>query len=371
MAIPLSADRARRFLVAQCGLDQDRHTPDAAGVRALLEHRRCIQLDPLDRIGTNADLVALARIPDLRKGAVYQHLLPGAAFEHFAKERCLLPASAFPAYRDQAAETPWWRLAERSKRVPPEVVADVLAELEDRGPLRAKELTDQGRVRPIDWHGWKSTSKRATMALQILWTRCQVVVCGRRGRDKVYDVPRRALAQVYDHPAPPQGFGRWGVLERVRAAGLLSTASGPQWSMLGPWRKPLTQALVGDGTLALYQLPGTRRTWLGPPDLPDRAFEEPDDRMRILGPLDPLIWDRDLVARTFDFTYLWEVYKPPTKRRWGYYVCPLLHRGRLVGRVEAHVSNGRIEVDRLWRESPGFDDEAWARCLARHEAAIC
>lgn len=106
----------------------------------------------MDRIGTHADLVALARIPDLKKGDVYRHLLPDAAFEHFAKERCLQPASAFPAYRDQAVETPCWRLGEPSKPVPARMIAAVLAEVEAHGPLRAQGLTDQGQV-PVDWHG--------------------------------------------------------------------------------------------------------------------------------------------------------------------------------------------------------------------------
>jgi uncharacterized protein YcaQ len=65
-------------------------------VRALVARLRCIQLDPRDPLGTNADLVALARVDGIAKGDVYRHLLPGYAFEHFAKERCLLPASAFP-----------------------------------------------------------------------------------------------------------------------------------------------------------------------------------------------------------------------------------------------------------------------------------
>jgi uncharacterized protein len=65
-------------------------------VRALVARLRCIQLDPRDPLGTNADLVALARVDGIAKGDVYRPLLPGYAFEHFAKERCLLPASAFP-----------------------------------------------------------------------------------------------------------------------------------------------------------------------------------------------------------------------------------------------------------------------------------
>ena len=57
-----------------------------------------------------------------------------------------------------------------------------------------------------------------------------------------------------------------------------------------------------------------------------------DDRVRILGPLDPLLWDRNLVHHVFDFEYVWEVYKPAHQRRWGWYVCPLLQRDRLIGR---------------------------------------
>ena len=370
-ARPLTPDWARRFLVAHTGLDRDRHSADAAGVRALLAARRCIQLDPLDRIGTNADLVALARIPQLKKGDVYRHLLPGAAFEHFAKERCLVPAEAFPAYRDQAAETPWWRLTERYERVPAAALDDVLAEVRERGPVTASALSDRGRVEPIDWHGWRSTSKLATMALQILWIRCEVVVTARRGRAKVYDVPARALPDHAAAPAPAEGFAAWGTRERLQAAGLLSTAGGPQWSILSPWRKAQTAAFAAGPDFTLWQLPGSRRTWLGPSDLLDRSTPDPDDRMRILGPLDPLLWDRALVEAAFGFRYLWEVYKPASKREWGYYVCPLLHRGQLVGRVEARVVDGRLVVEQLWKEAVDFDEGGWRRCRDRHEAALC
>jgi uncharacterized protein YcaQ len=208
------------------------------------------------------------------------------------------------------------------------------------------------------------------MALQILWTRCQVVVCGRQGRSKIYDLPERALGALAHADAPSEGFGVWGTRERVAASGLLSTAGGPLWSTLGPWRRAAMATLTAQGRLALYQLPGSPRQYLGPPDLLDRTLQEPDDRMRILGPLDPMIWDRKLVQQAFAFEYLWEVYKPAAKRRWGYYVCPLLHRGHLVGRIEAHVADGKLVVDRIWRESSDFDDRALQRCLALHEAAV-
>ena len=367
--VEISTAQARRFLVGQTGLTCMAQ-PGPRAATALLERLRCIQLDPLDRIGTNADLVAMARIPGIRRGEVYAQLLPGHAFEHFAKERCLLPAQAFPYYRDQAAETPWWRLTDRLKRVPPALLDEVLAEVGERGPLCAAELEERGRVEAIDWNGWKGTSRAGTMALEVLWLRCQVVVCGRRGRDKLYDIPRRALPGVADQqPALP--FERWALLERVEAAGLLSTAGGPWWSMLGPVRSSdLPDTMVAQGLLERVVVAGSRRSYLAPAGFAERSHAQDDGLLRILGPLDPLIWDRKLLHHAFGFDYVWEVYKPAAKRRWGWYVCPLLHHGRFVGRLEAHMEGPKLVVDQLWVE-PGvqLDRGALNLALARHQAA--
>ena len=88
--------------------------------------------------------------------------------------------------------------------------------------------------------------------------------------------------------------------------------------------------------------------------------EEPahDRKLRILGPLDPVIWNRDLVRMVFGFDYVWEVYKPAAQRRWGWYVCPLLYKGQLVGRIEAaregedERGRPRVEVRNVWGDPP-------------------
>src|SRR5512143_2081288 len=100
----LTPAEARAWLVGHHALAASELPRGADGVHALISRLRCIQLDPLDPMGTNADLVALARVDGIAKGDVYRHLLPGHAFEHFAKERCLLPASAFPWYRAELAD---------------------------------------------------------------------------------------------------------------------------------------------------------------------------------------------------------------------------------------------------------------------------
>jgi len=369
--VTLKPDEARRFLVGQLGLTRPQPRAGAPGVRALLKALRCIQLDPLDVIGTNADLVALARVDGLERGDVYRHLLPGHAFEHFAKERCLLPASAFPYYREQAAaRVPWKSLEERLRRVPEPVLRAVLEEVTARGPSSPRDLTDHGAVVPIDWSGWKGTARATAMALEVLWARCEVVVCGRVQGGKLYDVPHRALPRMAG-AATKHAFERWALLERVEAAGLLSRASGPHWSTLSRVRtSALPDELVREGALEEVAVSGSPRRYLAPRGFLRREFPEPDARMRILGPLDPVLWDRELVRVAFGFDYVWEVYKPPAQRKWGWYVCPLLHRGRLVGRLEARVRDGELRVDNLWRE-PGvkLDDTALDEALARHAVA--
>ncbi len=340
----------------------------------MLERLRCVQLDPLDAIGQNADLVAIARVRGAARSDIHRALYPGHAFEHFAKERCLLPASAFPAYRDRAIETPWWRHSERMKKLDEGLVRDVLAEVQARGPISARALEHRGAVAPMDWAGWKGTSSATKLALEVLWTRCEVVVAGREGRDKLYDVPARALPEHHRAEAPVD-FASWALPDRARAAGLLSRASGPWWSMLSEARTDKTvERLLAEGSIEAVTIEGVKRPYLAPAGFREWKIEKPDGAMRILGPLDPILWDRALVRDLFGFDYVWEVYKPRAVRRYGWYVCPLYHRGWLVGRIEARIEAkggaSVLVVDRLWRE-PGatFDEDAFDDALERHAKA--
>lgn len=368
----LSPEHARRRLVAHQGLNR-LVGRGGASILPLLDRLRCIQLDPLDPIGTNADLVAAARIDDIGVGDVYDALLPGNGFEHFAKERCLLPASAFGHYREGLATTPWWRHSERMKKLDEGLVQAVEDEIRERGPLTVHELTDLGRTTPMDWSGWKGTGRLATLAVEVLWIRCRLVTHSRQRNTKRWAVPEQVLAPHHLQPrsTEPRDFARWGLLERVEACGLLSTAGGPWWSSLAAWRTTdLPAQLVAQGLIEEVRVTGSRRTYYCPAGWLDRPLDSPDDRVRILGPLDPLIWDRKLTEHLFDFPYVWEVYKPADKRRWGWYVVPLLHAGRLVGRLEATRDEaGGLSVTQLWREGD-LPEPALQRCLARHDAFL-
>lgn len=360
-----SRTEAAYHLIGNAGLYQ-RRAADRDSTRSVLAERRCIQLDPLDRIGTNADLVAMARLNGMQRGQIFDHLYPHGAFEHFAKERCFLPASAFPAYRDQAQRTPEWRSTARQRKISADMRADVLAEITARGPLSGADLTDRGRIEPVNWHGWKSTSKAATMALEVLWLRCEVVTVARQGRKRIFDIPSRALPAVFDQPGPVDFF-EWALLERVAAIGLMPRNDGPWWSMLGKVRMTLPDALIDTGKLVEVHIENERARYLALPDLRERHYPADDGQMRILGPLDPMLWSRPLIKTVFDFEYVWEVYKPADKRQYGYYVCPLLHRGRLVGRFEGRATTDGIERMGLWPQpNETFDRDAFDVALARH-----
>jgi uncharacterized protein YcaQ len=367
--VRLSREEARAYFVDHHGLCKIAHRPGRSGVRALLRKLHCIQLDPLDTLGTNADLVALARVDGIQRGDIYKFLYPGHAFEHFAKERCLLPASVFPMYRDHAIETPWWRLSERLQRVPQSLLTDLLDEIKERGPIASEALSDRGRVEPLEWNGWKGTARATSMALEVLWTRCEIVVCGRVRNRKLYDVPSRALPDVAS--APSCDFNRWALSSRVQAAGFLSRAGNAVWSMLSDVRtSSLPDEMVAEGLLEEVIIEGSSRPYLAPAGFRKRQPPQYDDRIRILGPLDALLWDRDLVRQIFDFDYVWEVYKPAHRRIWGWYVCPLLHRGQFIGRIDGAIDGDALRVSSIWRERQApLDENALEETLQRHALA--
>ncbi|GDX83106.1 hypothetical protein LBMAG42_49170 [Deltaproteobacteria bacterium] len=362
--ITLTADHARAILLHAAGFDRDWPAGEAGG-QAVLDALQWIQLDPIDRVGQNADLVVGARVEGVRRGDVHRWFR-GRSFEHFAKERCIIHARHFAHYRHQAVATPWWRNTERMEKVPAGLVDRVLEEVRARGPMASEELTPQGRVEAMDWAGWKGTSRVEALALELLWARCDVVVSGRdeRGR-RLYDVPARTLPEAAAAPKPEAPFADTMVEARVRSAGLLSRAGGAQWSMLAAARTDGTvERLLAAGRVVAVKV--GRRPYLALPEhlALDRAavFAAMQGRSAVLGPLDPLVWDRALVLEAFDFEYLWEIYKPAPQRRWGYYVCPVLVNGTLTSRVEARRQGPVLVIEKRWGS---VESAGWDRAMAR------
>jgi uncharacterized protein YcaQ len=129
--------------------------------------------------------------------------------------------------------------------------------------------------------------------------------------------------------------------------------------------------MIADGAVVEVAVEGIPRRFLAPTDFLDRRFPADDGRLRILAPLDPILWDRKLVQHLWGFEYLWEVYKPADLRRWGWYVHPLLHRGEFVGRFEGRIEGKTLVIHKIWGEpDQELDREALKAALDRH-AGLC
>jgi uncharacterized protein YcaQ len=196
----------------------------------------------------------------------------------------------------------------------------------------------------------------------------------REGNRRYYDLVERLYpASLLAEARPDREQRRHRLLSRYRAHGLLGEGGQSElWYGIGPARaRPtdppgtisrteLRAELVSGGELVPVTVEGVRGTrYVLAAELPSlhaaeasvsRSDQLGDPGVTFLAPLDPLVWDRGLLRSLFDFDYLWEVYVPEHKRRWGYYVLPLLWGDRLVGRIEPRIDRaGRsIRVLGIW-----------------------
>ncbi len=208
----------------------------------------------------------------------------------------------------------------------------------------------------------------------------------REGNRRVYDLAERLFppALLAERPSEDDQM-RHKVLSRYRAHGLLPVRGGQQEIWIGAGRTAAERyhhrdALVADGVLVPVAVEGIRgdRCILGAEvaALDDAAASvaagEPDVAgVAFLAALDPLVWDRDLLRSLWDFDYVWEVYVPAAKRRWGYYVLPILFGDRFVGRIEPRIerSTATLRVLDVWWE-PGFDPVATPGFASDFAAAL-
>lgn len=381
---------ARRFLVLRHLLAPPRALPPGPeSVLAVVDRLGSLQFDPLEVAGRNHDLVLQARIRGYRRTQTDELLYERRLlFEAYNKGLSLLPTRELPWYRHT-----WDRHALRHEdgvfAEHPEAVQRVLDRIRAEGPLAS---IDFERERAIDWY-WGPTS-RVRAVLEALAEAGILGLARRKGNRRYYDLLERLLpADLLAERIPEIEQIRHRLLSRYRAHGLLGAGgNGEIWLGTAPARAgtgrfpghsrdELLGDLVERGELIPIAVEGFRtpRFLLGDElpilaqaerELASDASGEPDtDRMgsalapggaaaavTFLAPLDPFVWDRDLLRRLFDFDYRWEVYVPAAKRRWGYYVLPVLFGDRLVGRLEPRIDRAAATVRLLglWWE-PGFE----------------
>jgi hypothetical protein len=272
-----------------------------------------------------------------------------------------------------ASEFPWFRAPPRASLPPviaenPEVAKLVLERIRADGPLSSLDF-ERETGNTTDWFGVPTNTVRAVLDA---YTLTGVLGLARRdGNRRYYDLLERLLpAKLLKREVPLREQLRHKMHSRYRAHGLLGTSGGgdifgglgpakprPEWPG-HPGRTALREELVESGELVPVEVEGVRgkrlvlRAEVGLLEAP----LEPPPTVAFLPPFDPLVWDRALLGSLFEFDYVWELFHPPAKRRWGWYVLPILFRDRFVGRIEPRIdrAGGRVEVIGLWWED-GFD----------------
>ncbi|MGH2464138.1 MAG: DNA glycosylase AlkZ-like family protein [Candidatus Limnocylindrales bacterium] len=388
----VSAAAARRFMVLRHGLAPPRSLPPGpASVMAVVARLGSLQFDPLEVAGRNHDLVLLARIEGYRRewtdALLYQDR---ALYETYNKGLSLVPTAELPYYRIS-----WDRSSRRHHESSFEEHAPLVAELLDR--IRADGELSSTDVEPraaIDWY-WRPTNQVRAL-LEALGEAGVLGLSRRAGNRRYYDLverlfPAGLLAERRDEHDQLQHK----LLSRFRANGLLGRAGqGELWLGLGkavagpddpPWRSrtALRAELIETGEIvpvSVDGIRGERYVLAGEMAILDDAEAElaadldPAGQLpgaAFLAPLDPFVWDRDLLRSLYDFDYVWEVYVPEKKRKWGYYVLPILFGDRLVGRIEPRIDrkSGTLRVLGLWWEA-GFDPLSAAGFVAAFAAAL-
>ena len=359
----VTAEAARRFLVARHFLAPARSIE--GGPDAVLEFLRrfgSIQYDPIAVAGRSHDLVLHARVADYDPGWCELLYERREVFEAVNKGLSFVLTTDYPWFRGTQSRNARRVLAEND-----EAAERVLEQVRADGPLSALDFERQHGA-TVDWFGVRTNIVRAVLEA---YTVTGVLGLARRdGSRRYYDVIERLLPpDVLERELPLRDQLRHKMLSRYRAHGLLGASSGgdvfgglgpakpdPQYPEY-PGRTALREGLIEEGELVPVEVEGVRGTRFVLRDEVDllAAPPEPPPSVAFLSPFDPLVWDRALLGSLFEFDYVWDLFHPPAKRRFGWYVLPILFRDRFVGRIEPRIDRdgGAVQVLGLWWEG-GF-----------------
>jgi uncharacterized protein len=354
----LSAAAARLLHVAVQGLARRQCLPpDRHDVLETVRRMGALQIDTISVVARSPYLVLFSRLGAYEPVWLDELLAGGALFEYWAHEASLLPMEDYGLFRHRMlkpGDMGWkyradWVAEHRHE------LDRVLAWIDEHGAVRSSDFAPRAGHQP-GWWGWKPEKR----ALEYLLTAGELMVSRRQAFQRVYDLRERVHPTWSDELLPTEAEAeRQLVLRAVHALG----ATLPQWiadyyRMSRRSTPRIVRDLVHDGELVEVHVAGWDGVAVMHPahlDLADNAAADalPVTLTTLLSPFDPLVWDRQRARVVFGFDYRLECYTPAAKRRFGYFVLPLLRRGELAGRadIKAHRRAGIFEVKALYLEA--------------------
>jgi uncharacterized protein YcaQ len=329
----LSAAEARRIALAAQGFAEPRRA-DGRAIRRLFDRVALIQIDSVNVLSRAHYLPGFARLGPYDRDGLDRaaHYAPRRLFEYWGHEASVMPVELHPLMRwrmDRAHDEAWGGMR-RVARERPELLADILEQVRERGPIAARDLAEQRPRRSGPWWDWSESKK----AIELLFWSGEVTSARRRNFERLYDLPERVLPRaVLDAPTPPEDDAQRELV--AIAARALGVAALPElrdyFRLPAAAIRPRVAELVERGDLLPVEVEG----WSVPGYLHREArLPRRVDARALLGPFDNLLWERDRVERLFNVRFRLEIYVPKPQRVYGYYVLPFLLGDRLVARVD-------------------------------------
>ena len=376
----ITKQQACRFILAKQGLIGGYRFVGKEGAYSYVRQAGCIQYDPVDVCGKNAELTLQSRVKGFKKKMLADLLYKDRKLVDYAdKELSIWPAEDWPcfsSYRERSLELgSSFEGLENLKE-------QAIAYIKEKGPVCSDDLPIEGEIywhSSMHWSGnWHKKSPAARSVLEQLYTDGVLIIHHKKGSRKYYDLAEKYLPESILKAENPckddEELTAWRVLRRIGAVGLLWDKNSTAFlgiDINAEKRKKILDSLRLKGKICSVTVQGIKQPFyyrsedaqLMKSIIDGSADLKP--RMSFIAPLDPLMWDKALISALFDFQYSWEIYTPAVKRKYGYYTLPILFGDRFVGRIEAIPDRKTkiLTVKGLWWE-PGV------RLTKKLEAAL-
>lgn len=383
----VSPRTVRRLAISSQWLNHERGATDPARLLDVVRQIGCLQLDPISAVARSHQLVMFSRVGPYAL-ADLDHLLftERSLFEYWAHAASIVLTEDYPIHnalmRTYLTDDSDWSRRKRAWLQENEaLLRHILDELVARGPLMSRDFEDKAKG---DWYssGWTS-NRNVSQMLDYLWTSGQIMVVGRQGGQKVWDMAERALPEwAPRHTLTPDERVTLAVTKALRALGIATERQIQQHFTRGryPGLRRVLQQMEAAGQVERVGVAADGAALPGPwyllsesAPLLDR-IEAGDwhGQTRLLSPFDNLICDRARTETLFDYYFRIEIYVPKSKRQYGYYVLPILHDDRLIGRIDPQMDRKHktLMINAVYAEpdAPG-ESAAQAVALAIQELA--
>jgi len=360
-ALLTNRDARRLFLDRHLLLRPGSGSGRGADLQGVLGGLGFVQVDSVNTLARSHDLILWSRRGQYRPAALDRMIARDrAGFEHWTHDAAIIPMQFYPMWRLKFARDearmrqrwPKWRREGWDSEID-----TVLQRIADTGPASSRDVgegEERGSSGWWDWHPSKT-------ALEYLWRSGRLAIRHRQGFRKVYDLSERVIpAEYIGQHVEDEGIIDWAMSAALDRLGFATSGELAAFFEIATRdeAKAWCAAALSGGRIVPVDVEGAdgalRRSFTTPelldllPGLP-----EPNDRVRILSPFDPALRDRARAERLFGFHYRIEIFVPAERRRYGYYVFPVMQGARMIGRLDAKRDAGGLSVTAFWPE-PGI-----------------